>query len=200
LIRVDQVICLGDSVGDLADKLPALEAAVTKARRRTGLFEPPVAELMTQFKKKEPLWKILISNKKHMSGYDAAPSSYEGSYLTLLQRPRSDRHEDRSDADPTEYELSLKSAVGKRAVFTTRNGFCGTCVPDTEAGDVVTVIFGSPSCFILRASQDNELDGGNGLAIYHLVGGAYVGGIMNGEMVDELYCEDLMDSTTFFIQ
>lgn len=35
---------------------------------------------------------------------------------------------------------------------------------------------------------------------YWLIGSSYVGGIMDGEMVDELYCEDLIDSTTFLIR
>lgn len=36
--------------------------------------------------------------------------------------------------------------------------------------------------------------------MYWLIGASYVGGIMDGEMVDELYCEDLMDSTTFLVK
>jgi hypothetical protein len=94
-----------------------------------------------------------------------------------------------------EYEQSLKSCTSK-SFLATINGFVGTSVPSCRPGDVIAIIFGSPSPFVLRPIP---VDVGEQQA-YWLIGCSYIGGIMNGEMVDELYCEDLMDSTTFLVR
>ncbi|RMJ17342.1 hypothetical protein CDV36_003019 [Fusarium kuroshium] len=194
---IDQVVSLGTSLDACIEKLPALEALVSEARQRPCRLDPMIAGLMEQFKRKEPLWRILISNKRLRSGYDPAPSSYEDMYLSLLKRHSTKADPDHS-AEQSEYEQCLKEAIGRRSLFVSKSGFVGTCVPESCVGDTVAIIFGSPVPFVLRALTQTGPEIGR--KVYALVGGSYVGGIMSGEMVDELYCEDIMDSTTFFIQ
>lgn len=192
---IDQVISLGTSLDSCIEKLPALEAAVSEARQRPCQLNPTIAPFIEQFKRKEPLWRILISNKRLRSGYDPAPSSYEDMYLSLLNR-NAMKADPSNNNQQNEYELCLKQGIGKRSLFVSKSGFVGTCVAESCVGDTVAVVFGSPVPFILRLVPGSE----KGRKAYSLVGGSYVGGTMSGEMVDELYCEDLMDSTTFFIQ
>ena len=66
-------------------------------------------------------------------------------------------------------------------------------MPDLHKDDQVTISFDTTIPFIVRpcAKQHHHCN---------LVGAAYGGGIMNGEVVDELYCEDLLDSTTLYVQ
>lgn len=194
---IDQVISFGTSLDSCIEQLPSLEAVVSEAKQRSCQLDPSIAPLMEQFKIKEPLWRILISNKRLMSGYDAAPSSYEELYLSLVNQHATKAGPSLTE-EKNEYKDCLKPIIDRRSLFVSKSGFVGTCVPESYVGDTVAIIFGSPVPFILRpiAQAGSEM----GRNIYSLVGGSYVGGIMGGEMVDELYCEDLMDSTTFFIQ
>lgn len=194
---IDQVISLGTSLDSCIEKLSALEAVVSEARQRPCQLDPKIAPFIEQFKTKEPLWRILISNKRLRSGYDAASSSYEDMYLSLLDR-NATKADPNNDSQQNDYELCLKPGIGKRCLFVSKSGFVGTCVPESCVGDIIAILFGSPVPFILRPITQTGPE--TGRKVHAIVGGSYVGGIMSGEMVDELYCEDLMDSTTFFIQ
>ncbi|OAL02249.1 hypothetical protein IQ06DRAFT_219023 [Phaeosphaeriaceae sp. SRC1lsM3a] len=136
------------------------------------------------------------------SGYDPAPSTYEAMYRSLLSSDPSSPvdgldHSHLTHApNPNDYEEILRSRVGKMSFFTSTNGFVGTCVPASRVGDSIVIVFGSPSPFVLRPVPEAN----NKQQAHWLIGSSYVGGIMNGEMVDELYCEDLMDSTTFLLR
>jgi hypothetical protein len=199
---IEQVIPFGNSLDSLIEMLPDLESRATGAKERLCHFEPSAALLIEHFKRKEPLWRALISNKRFLSGYDSAPPSYEEMHLNLLNWRTTNFGSGRSGGDDkkTEYELCLERCIGKRSFFVTKSGFYGTCVPDSREGDIVSILFGSPVPLILRPTNSSVLVAGCERGTHFLVGASYVSGIMNGEMVDELFCEDLMDSTTFFIQ
>ena len=199
---VDQVITLGTNLDAVIANLPVLQQVADEAMSRRGHFEESFRSLMEQFKKSEPLWRVLVANKKHMSGYDVAPDEYEDMFAALLK----DREEatapcpGQNTADKTEYELILQSKMGKRAFFTTVSGLIGICIPDSKPGDIITICFGAPSPWVLRPQPEHVSLDGRKEQLYSLIGCAYVGGIMAGEMVNELYCEDLMDATIFFIR
>ncbi|KAF2243533.1 HET-domain-containing protein [Trematosphaeria pertusa] len=202
---IDHVVPMAQDLDQFISQLPSLEATVADAKERLELFDTSIAPLVRQFKTKEPLWKILVSNKRLSSGYDAAPAAYENMHLELLKQdgPSATSKTDQgaTDTEPSEYAMCLKRELNAKSVFTTTSGFCGTCVPDAREGDVVVILFGPPVPFVLRpVPQDAGENTGPRRSNHYLIGAAYVGGIMNGEMVDELYCEDLMDSTTFFLQ
>ncbi|KAF2202117.1 HET-domain-containing protein [Delitschia confertaspora ATCC 74209] len=128
------------------------------------------------YKGKEPLWRVLVTDKKYSAGtFDRAPEKYGEMYETLLNR------------------------LPGSSFFITDTGFFGIGPATIENGDSLAIWFGAPVPFVLRHLKRSE--GSNGENVVHLVVGvAYVAGIMDGEMVDEVYCEDLEDDTTFIIQ
>jgi hypothetical protein len=193
---MDEVIPLGSTLETFVESLPELEAMTKAAREKPCHFQPPIAAQMHTFRTSEPLWRILISNKNFKAGYEAAPPSYEDTYLTYLGAgsTQDKLSQELDDALKPEYELALRACIGRKSLFTTDNGFVGTCVPRSRKGDVIAIVFGSPAPFVLRRLMEE------GEGVYSLVGTCYTGGIMNGEMVDELYCEDRMDSTRFLIR
>ncbi|GAB1311505.1 hypothetical protein MFIFM68171_01715 [Madurella fahalii] len=197
---IDEVIPLGKTLGELVLRLPHIESVAEAAKQRLCSFQeakPLVASLMDCFKRKEPLWRTLICNRRWMSGHETPPETYEDMYRALLSKK--DLPSGSSRKPTNEYEESLGQSVGSRAFFTTHNGFVGTCIVDGRPGDVLALWFGSPVPFVLRtASRSIQVDGVD-IGVYSLVGASYVGGIMGGEMVDELYCEDLIDSMTFYV-
>lgn len=199
---IEQVMSMGTTLDSCIEKLPDLESVGSNAKQRPCQFGSSIAPLLEQFKNKEPLWRTLISNKHFKSGYDSAPSSYEDMYLSLLNQhaTKVDPNHELDDGQRSEYEQCLEQRIGNLSFFTTKSGFVGTCVPDSRRGDIVAIIFGSPVPFILRLSTQPVLVASSEKQTHSIVGASYVSGIMSGEMVDELYCEDLMDSTTFFIQ
>lgn len=200
---IEEVLFLGTSSDSYVKQLPNLEVLASLAMRRPCQLESSIRTHMERFKGKEPLWRVMISNKPLISGYATAPSSYEAMYLSLLDKVSRGNNPgpELAPNQQSEYEQCLRSGVGKKSCFTTKSGFVGTCVPDSRQGDIVAILFGSPVPFVLRPEPRSVQVAGSGpRSIHSLVGASYVGGIMGGEMVDELYCEDLMDSTTFFIQ
>ncbi|KAL4733473.1 heterokaryon incompatibility protein-domain-containing protein [Aspergillus similis] len=187
---IQETIPFGTSMVEILANLPRIQAMAMQAKERPCQFEQRVAALFEQFKQKEPLWRTLISNKKYMSGYDEAPLAYKDMFLQLTEYPQV------TEDNQTEYQKCLVEGLRRKAFFTTTCGLVGTCVPDSRAGDIAVVLFGSSVPFILRPLPV-ETNGQSQL--YALIGASYVSGNMDGEMVDELYCEDLIDSTTFFI-
>lgn len=200
--KIIEVTRLSSTLDMCIGMLPALEEAVETTKKMACTYESePVLTLMNQWRRSQPLWRILVSNKQWNSGYRPAPSSYEQQNQQLLQGLDTDPvgRDGLDQANWSEYKRGLQECVGNKALFATDTGFSGTGVPDVMIGDIVTIIFGAPTAFVLRPLRP-DLVQGEVKPIYGLVGAAYVGGIMSGEMVDELYCEDLMDSTTFYIR
>jgi hypothetical protein len=195
---IDEALPFGSSLEAIVESLPRLETTSAIARRRPCLFDPAVASHMQQFRGSEPLWRTLISNKHVKSGYEPAPAWYEETYLNLLNaaRPEDKLSKHSDDAQKPDYELALRACIGRKSFFTSKSGFTGTCVPTSRKDDVIAIVFGSPTPFVLRPLPPGDDE----RVSYSLIGTCYTGGIMNGEMVDELYCEDLMDSTTFHIR
>jgi hypothetical protein len=67
-----------------------------------------------------------------------------------------------------------------------------------QRGDALVVCFDAPVPFILRP-LDCDSDAGNGIT-YIMVGTAYVGGVMNRELVDEVCSKGLEDAVTFVMK
>lgn len=198
---IEEIIPLGKSLGEIVCRLPLLEAAARAAGER-GYHHvdagPKVCEYMDTFKRTEPFWKMLIYSKRWMSGYDLAPDDYEVMYKRLLENQ--DHPWGGEYKAENEYELSLGQGVESRVLFTTKGGFVGTCVADSRAGDVLSLWFGSPVPFVLRATEETALVDGVKREVHSLIGSPYVSGIMGGEMVDELFCEDLIEAVAFYVQ
>ncbi|KAI1088080.1 HET-domain-containing protein [Rostrohypoxylon terebratum] len=192
---IEDVTVLGPSFESLPSQLIHIASLAEIAKRRPCVLEPSIRPYVELYKRKEPLWRVLVSNKRWNSGYDPAPDSYEAMYRKLLSGVVT-----KDESEEGEYVKSLKSDVGKSSFFTTTSGFVGICVPDSRKGDTVAILFGSPVPFVLRPRSDTIHINGGERPTYSLIGASYVSGIMSGEMVDELYCEDIMDSTTFFIR
>lgn len=72
-----------------------------------------------------------------------------------------------------EFRKRLHSASVGRAMFVTSKGYIGLAPWNAQGGDVVSVLFGGITPFLLRKTAGKEL--------YTLVGEAYVYGIMGGE-------------------
>lgn len=81
------------------------------------------------------------------------------------------------------YMLSLLTIFEDMLFCITEKGYMGLVPPKTEPGDVISVLIGGPTPFILRKF---------GLEVNHycLVGSAYIHGIMEGESLDMAsWCE-----------
>jgi hypothetical protein len=155
---------------------------------------------LNRFKNKEPIWRTLIANKAYSgAAREAAPESYCKMFDMLLHRQDSTTvgPED-DDGFSREYRLSLLNYLPSGCFFITATGFYGIGQGVIQRGDHLAIWFGSPAPFVLRPniqSQDEQKK-----PVYAVKGVAYVAGIMDGEMVDEIYCEDLEDDVMFTVQ
>ena len=69
---------------------------------------------------------------------------------------------------------AVQKALGGHTFFTTTDGRMGLGPYHTQVGDVAAVLFGCTFCIVLRPFGQQ----------YQLVGGAYVHGAMQGELVE----------------
>ncbi|KAK1073449.1 hypothetical protein LTR74_001858 [Friedmanniomyces endolithicus] len=194
---VQGVLLFDQSKDGCMRQLPEVEAMAARAIERELSVGEEQRPLYENYRRSEPLWRTLVSDKRRGSGYDVAPVSYEAAFRALLLSAKKGEHTPPSEAgDPalpvSEYRQALQEHLPCRTFFATRNGLAGVGMPGVSAGDQVTIWFGAPVPFIVRECEDDDT--------YKLVGAAYVAGIMEGQMVDELYCEDLADAITLLVK
>jgi hypothetical protein len=82
------------------------------------------------------------------------------------------------------FEESLLQ-VGNRVLFTTANGYAGLGPQGLKKGDIICIILGAATPFIIRESELVERAGNedmvHGDGIFVLVGECYTHGLMGGE-------------------
>lgn len=130
---------------------------------------------------KNVLWRTLIGNVKGM-GYPA--SDEYGDFFDAWQSINKDiaKHGNASQCtreaaeQAQEFNSSL-NAMGKRVALGTRNGLLGLGPRATQSGDLVCILLGAHTPFLIRENPAVE---GQEHA-YQLVGECYMHGLMNGE-------------------
>jgi hypothetical protein len=186
---VEHVLYFDNTLQNCLQQLDEVERLAMNAKSRMisdGMLRP----FIERFRSSQPLWRTLVSDKAIRSGYDAAPDSYEAMYSQIrrLESGTTLQH----SSTMSEYYLALETHLPGRTFFTTQCGFVGIGMPTVQNGDEVTIWFGATVPFVTRLSTQDPTK-------YSLIGAAYVAGIMEGEMVDELYCEDLLDSKRLLV-
>ena len=82
------------------------------------------------------------------------------------------------------FEESLLQ-VGNRVLFTTANGYAGLGPQGLKKGDIICIILGAATPFIIRESERMERAGNehmvHGDGIFVLIGECYIHGLMGGE-------------------
>lgn len=199
------------------DQLSQVEALAKKARERAARHaseHPESRPYLTPFKTKEPLWRTLIANKAYSgAARDEAPESYRGMYARLLESHSGASKAEEADVEgeddmARDYKLNLLNALPGNCFFVTETGFCGIGPDLVEPGDLLAVWFGAPAPFVLRPISESgdehkarQVQGEKEVEnMYNVCGVAYVAGIMDGELVDEVYCEDLEDDVLFVVR
>ncbi|KAK5734367.1 hypothetical protein LTR17_009031 [Elasticomyces elasticus] len=193
---IEEVVYFEHTLSGCVKQLPHIGILAACARKRELLVSETLRPFFDRYRRSEPLWRTLVSDKKRNSGYDAAPEPYEAEFRALVaireeEAPLLPGDELDSTLPVAGYRQALDGHLPGQAFFTTRNGLVGLGTPSVQAGDQVTIWFGATVPFVMRACRGDET--------CKLVGAAYVAGIMNGEMVDELYCEDLLDEVTLLV-
>jgi len=72
------------------------------------------------------------------------------------------------------YRLQFKWATARRRFFTTQNGYFGLAPEDACANDIVCIIGGAQTPYILREHN----------GCYQVIGECYVHGLMDGEALE----------------
>lgn len=121
--------------------------------------------------------QLFVDVITHRIIYDGRARTAADFDAFLLHDPEVERWVD-VDTD-NDVMVSMKDAVAflqslrNDSFFIADNGMLGTGAVVVEKGDLVCVLFGGSSPFVLRRMVDEEY--------YILVGGCYVGGLQNGE-------------------
>jgi len=196
-LPIDEVV---DRVlfGDLEEclgKLPQVEEMRGRANQLAAIHSSH-RPYLNKLKAKEALWRTLIANKAYSGrARDVAPDAYREMYNMLLNEQKSGQVSDKEIT--RDYRLRLLNHLPSSCFFITATGFYGIGQSMVEKGDQLSIWFGSPVPFVLRPRNQYAEQGKQ---VHSVVGVAYVAGIMDGEMVDEVYCEDLEDDVEFVVR
>jgi hypothetical protein len=190
-----------DQDRNCVEQLPGIEAMASKARELAAFHQDDRPYLHT-FKTKEPLWRVLIANKTYGgAAREVAPDSYGEMYKSIRHRQDNpDSVQGPSESVNDDYYRMLWNQLPSSCFFITKTGFCGIGPSSIEISDQLAIWFGAPAPFILRQDEDEAQIKQEGEFACSVIGVAYVGGIMDGEMVDEVYCEDLEDDAMFVVK
>jgi len=95
--------------------------------------------------------------------------------------------------------VSVQTATTGRVFFITEQGYMGLGPAHVEIGDDVAVLAGGHTPFILRPTQEKEIDRDYGVQqCYKLIGDCYVHGLMDGEAVEGI--DDVEDLSQIFLE
>lgn len=176
-----------------------VEALAEKARRLAAPHSKN-RPYLNSFKTKESLWRTIIANKAYsVSEREPAPECYEEMYKRILENHhRTGHNENEDEKGIREYRLSLLNSLPNSYFFITATWFCGIGPKPIENGDHLAIWLGVPAPFVLR--QRLQVQGDQVEKTYAVCGVAYVAGIMDGEVVDEMYCEELEEDIVYVVQ
>lgn len=123
------------------------------------------------------LWKTLIGNASADTGF-AAPEEYGQQYHVCRKIIEDIKQEGLFPRleDTNSYFKRLFSMIDMYTLCETRTGLVGMVPLDTVVGDSVYIFAGSGLPFILRPNAELQNK-------YEVVGGCYIHGVMNGELV-----------------
>lgn len=105
-----------------------------------------------------------------------------------------------AELEDSDYHRQLRNILPSNCFFITKTGFCGIAPSNIAIGDHLAIWFGAPVPFVLRQNDGQALSKQDGKFVCSVLGVAYVGGIMDSEMVEEVYREDLKEDMTFIVQ
>lgn len=131
----------------------------------------------------EAFWRTLVKNKDDngfMPATDMGKTHFQpwftamtSSIPEMMEALAHGRSEDGPRPEPLFNDLVHMSCNGSRIVRT-KTGLIGTLPWDTKEGDLVCVLYGGQTPFVLRSDESCP-------GKYHFVGDCYVHGIMEGE-------------------
>ena len=161
--------------------------------------EPPIEHhaIFTELSMKEPLWRVLVANqdKPPMLGI---PDAWSHAF-TFLTGPDKDTLWERAaqgtlEEGTMQYLRQLYEVLKEGAFFKCCNGLIGIGSPGLATGDEVSFWIGAAVPYVLRPF---EIEGKR----YHkYVGPSYVGGVMDGCVMDSLLPQGLVEQTTLFVR
>ena len=179
---VETVIELKGDQDVLVSQIPTLERLMEHATDRKI---PSAFHNFSKLKKHEDILEVLTG------GPGDKDLNLRQQYEVLAGR--SEVPSSMKDA-PSKYGDSLLFIINHilpgRFFFVTSMGFVGTAVGRVRMNDSVTFLFGETLPTILRPRGNS----------YSVVGAAYVSGIMNGELTDEMYKTGFVEKTSFIIR
>lgn len=151
-----------------------------------------LAPYPTGERSKEVLWRTLTGNLTH----EGKPASldyqkYFESYIDSIKRAAYDEEAPLSEVTSFETRKWLQAfdkGRSVREVFTTHSGYLGLAPPGAISGDIVCLLFGGKTPFLLRNPAPIE---GHGTC-YKLVGDCYMHGLMNGEALSMGEAQDIL--------
>ena len=134
----------------------------------------------------EVFWRTVIANRTHK--FEPVPSAYANYFASYKATMQMNAHEEvRKEKDleamntiiqeSSLFQMALNANMSGRQAFVTHGGKAGLTSPGTKAGDLVCILLGAMTPFVLRKDSASEGEGNT----YQLVGECYVHGIMEGE-------------------
>jgi hypothetical protein len=194
---IDVVEHLGSVVADTASiqspEMPLIQEWISLVEDFTDLSGP----YKTMEEHYDAFWKTLTADKYYTTRA-SKNQALQRPYLAhwFLEKEVADLQQIKS-LENQDFLLNFERAALGRRFFVSKKGYLGLAPGKTRPGDLICILFGGQSPFILRKDQEQmihqerllEIFGGD--SMHHLIGESYVHGLMDGEGYAEfLICNE----------
>ena len=148
------------------------------------------------YDKEDVLWRALLANtiRPGLCAREEYRQFFE-SWLLIHRQPAANGSNDgkinKSIWDEAwMFNAAFSDAMDTRVIFTTKRGLIGIGPPYIQAGDLLCIIIGAQTPFLVRKRMSPISE--KAAPVYELVGDCYVHGLMNGEGLGMGKAEDII--------
>ncbi len=134
------------------------------------------------FDKNDVLWRALLANtiRPGLPAREEYRHFFE-SWLLIHHQPAANGNDAQIDKSIWEeawmFNAAFSDAMEARVIFTTKRGLIGIGPPYIQPGDLICIIIGAQTPFLVRRSTSAPEQA----PMYEVIGDCYVHGLMNGE-------------------
>ena len=145
--------------------------------------------------KEDVLWRALLANtiRPGLPAREEYRQFFE-SWLQIHRQPTTNGNDSTIGKtiwdEAWMFNAAFSDAMDTRVIFTTKRGLIGIGPPHIQAGDLLCIIIGAQTPFLVRKRMQPGPE--KATPMYELVGDCYVHGLMNGEGLDMGKEEDII--------
>jgi hypothetical protein len=192
-------------IASVTDRIPAWleDDDIIRAAEQFRLSYPEVTKSMdhSDSSSEEEFWRIMVSDFYYASPNHRRRIEWDEEAWSTLSH---DIHEAKVSKMPTRMLTRIRETISGANLCTTTGNSAAIVQGNVKVGDDIFIARGATLPLIIRAVPSDEStniadSAVDPLRFYRFIGGSYIHGSMDGQILDEREAEGIADETVFLI-